>query len=82
MCEHFISDSSENIAKSIDDIQAAIQDKTELLKAILYSEPNDSVIRCETTGSLRDDMIKLARLYKNKIKMEESYGGETENDHN
>lgn len=82
VCEHFISDSSENIAKSIEDIQADIQDKTELLKAILYSEPNDSVIRCETTGSLRDDMIKLARLYKNKIKMEENYGGETENDHN
>ena len=51
-----------------------MNDKIELLKAIVYSEPNDSVIRSEATGTLQEDIVKLARLYKNKMDMENDDG--------
>jgi len=79
MCEFFIPDNSENIAEEISIVQAEMNDKIELLKAIVYSEPNDSVIRSEAVGTLQEDIVKLARLYKNKIDMEEDNGRETNN---
>lgn len=71
-CEYFFADDINDIMDSVDDIQADIGDRVELLKAIMYSEPNDSVVRSEAIGALQEDIAKLSRVYKNKIDMEKN----------
>lgn len=63
-CPYHISDNAADISEQKKRIQEDMERKVEILKSIMYKEPNDSITRSEVTNGLQEDIVKLARLVK------------------
>lgn len=66
-CRYFVNPDGNIINKEIREVESDINRKVELLKLMIYKEPNDCVERAEIIGALKDQILALGRLYKNKI---------------
>lgn len=66
-CKYFVNPDGYILDKEIKEVENDINRKVELLRLIIYKEPNDCVERAEIIGTLKDQIIALGRLYKNKI---------------
>lgn len=70
-CKYYIIEDIEQVNKEIQEVKEEINYKAELLKFLVYEEANSSADRAEICGTIQDKIIQLARLYKNKLMLEE-----------
>lgn len=66
-CKYFVNPDGSILVNEIKEVEDDISRKVELLRLMIYKEPNDCVERAEIIGALKDQILALGRLYKNKI---------------
>lgn len=66
-CKYFVNRDGSILDKEIKEVEDDINHKVELLRLMIYKEPNDCVERAEIVGALKDQILALGGLYKNKI---------------